>query len=63
MSRSELDVNLGKLVHVGIHGRLKNSKIAKIYFLMLEWGVFYTVEKLMRRTFQQAKENTNRLPC
>ena len=32
------DVNLGKLVHLEVHDRLRNVKIAKKYFLMLEWA-------------------------
>ena len=34
-----LDVNLGKLVPLKVHGRLGNAKIAKKKFPMLEWGV------------------------
>ena len=56
------DVNLGKLVPLEVHGRVKNGKIAKKYFLMLERGVPYTIEKLKRRAFQQAKEHANRIP-
>ena len=55
-------MNLGKLVPLEVHGRLENAKIAKKYFLMLEWGVPYTVGKLKKRTFQQAKEHTNQIP-
>ena len=50
-----LNVNLGKLVPLEVHDRLENAKIAKEYFLMLEWGVPYTVGKLKRRAFQQAR--------
>ena len=57
-----LDVNLGKLVPLEVHDRLKNAKIAKKYLLMLEWGVPYTIGKLKRRAFQQAKEHTNQIP-
>ena len=56
------DVNLGKLVPLEVHGKLINAKIAKKYFPMLEWGVPYTVGKLKRRAFQQAKEHTNPTP-
>ena len=56
------DVNLGKLVPLEVHNRLENAKIAKKYFIMLEWGVPYTVGKLKRKTFQQAKEYTNWTP-
>ena len=56
------DVNLGKLVPLEVHGRLKNAKIAKKYFPILEWGVTYTVGELKKRAFQQAKEHTNRIP-
>ena len=52
-------MNLGKLVPLEVHDRVGNAKIAKIYFLMSEWGVPYTVGKLKRRAFQQAKENMN----
>ena len=53
------DVNLGKLVPLEVHGMVKNAKIAKKYFPMLERSVFYTVGKLKRRDFQQAKEHAN----
>ena len=53
------DVNLGKLVPLKVHGRLGNAKIAKKYFPILEWGVPYTVGKLKKRAFQQAKEHAN----
>ena len=56
------DVNLRKLVPLEVHGRVGNAKIAKKYFPMSEWGVPYTVGKLKRRTFQQAKEHANRTP-
>ena len=56
------DVNLGKLVPLEVHDRIGNAKIAKKYFLVLEWGVTYTVGKLKRRAFQQAKEHTNQIP-
>ena len=52
-------MNLGKLVPLEVHGRLRNDKIAKKYFPMLEWGRLYTVGKLKRRAFQQAKEQAN----
>ena len=55
------DVNLGKLVPLEVHGRVENAKIAKKYFTMLEWGVSYTIGKLKRRAFQQAKEHANRI--
>ena len=51
-------MNLGKLVH----GRVGNAKRAKKYLPMLEWGVPYTVGKLKRRAFQQAKEHADRTP-
>ena len=53
------DVNLGNLVPLEVHGRTINAKIAKKYFLMSEWGVPYTVGKLKRRAFQQAKEHAD----
>ena len=55
-------VNLGKLVPLEVHDRVGNAKIAKKYFPMSEWGVPYTVGKLKRRAFQQAKEHTDRIP-
>ena len=55
------DANLGKLVPLEVHGRVRNAKIAKKYFLMLEWGMPYIVGKLKRRAFQQAKEHTNQI--
>ena len=55
-------MNLGKLVPLEVHGNVRNAKIAKKYFLMLEWGVPYTVGKLKRRVFPQAKENTDWIP-
>ena len=55
------DVNLGKLVPLEVHGRLGNAKIARKYFSMLEQGVPYTVRKLKRRPFQQAKDHANRI--
>ena len=54
-------MNLGKLVPLDVHGRLKNAKIANKHFPMSEWGVPFTVGKLKRRVFQQAKENANRI--
>ena len=53
------DVNLEKLILLKIHDRLENAKVAKKYFLMLEWGMPYIVGKLKRRAFQQAKEHAN----
>ena len=53
------DMNLGNLVPLEVHDRLGNVKIIKKYFLMLEWGVPYTIGKLKRRSFQQAKEHAN----
>ena len=47
------------VVPLEVHGRLKNAKTAKKYFPMSEWGVPYTVGKLKKRTFQQAKEHAN----
>ena len=55
-------MNLGKLVPLEVHGRVRNAKIAKKYFPMSEWDVPYTVGKLKRRTFQQAKEYANWIP-
>ena len=54
------DVNIGKLVPLKGDDKLKNAKIGKKYFPMLEWDVPYIVGKLKRRSFQQAKEHTNR---
>ena len=54
-------MNLGKLVPLEVHGRVGNAKIAKKYFLMLEWGVPYSVGRLKRRAFQQAKEHADRI--
>ena len=56
------DVNLEKLVPLEVHGRLKNAKIIKKYFLMLEWGMPYTFRKLKQRAVQQAKEHANWTP-
>ena len=50
-------MNLGKLVPLEVHGRVGNAKIAKKYSPMSEWGVSYTVGKLKRGAFQQAKEH------
>ena len=55
-------VNLGKLVPLEVHDRVGIAKIANKYFLMSEWGVPYTVGKLKRRAFQQAKEHANQIP-
>ena len=55
-------MNLGKLVPLEVHGRVKNAKIEKKYFPMLEWGVLFIVGELKRGAFQQAKEHTNRIP-
>ena len=55
-------MNLGKLVPLEVHARVGNAKIAKKYFLMSKWGVPYTIEKLKRGAFDQAKEHTNRIP-
>ena len=56
------DVNLGKLVPLEVHDRVRNAKIANKYFLMSEWGVPNTVGKLKRRAFQRAKEHTDPIP-
>ena len=56
------DVNLGKLVPLKVHGRVKNAKIKNKYFPMSEWGVSYTIGKLKRRNFQQAKEHADQIP-
>ena len=53
-----LDVNLGRLIILEVHGRLGNIKIAKKYFPMLEWSMLYTVGKLKRRAFQLAKDHS-----
>ena len=55
-------MNLGKLVPLEVHDRVKNAKIEKKYFPMLELGVPYTVGKIKRRAFQQAKEHADRIP-
>ena len=55
-------MNLGKLVSLEVHGRVRNAKIAKKYFPTLEWDVPYTVGKLKKRAFQQAKEHTDLIP-
>ena len=39
------NVNLGKLVPLEVHGRLRNAKKTKKYFPMLEWGVHYTQKR------------------
>ena len=52
-------MNLGKLVPLEVRGRLGNAKIAKKYFTMSKWGKPYTVGKLRRKAFQQAKEHAN----
>ena len=55
-------VNLGKLVPLEVHGRVRNAKIAKKYFPMSKWGVPYTIGKLKRSDFQQAKVHAHWLP-
>ena len=55
-------MNLGKLVPLEVHSRVRNAKVAKKYFQMLEWGVPYTVGKLKRRAFQRAKEHADPIP-
>ena len=55
-------MNLGKLVPLEVHGRVGNAKIAQKYFPMSEWSVPYTVGKLKKRPFQQAKEHTDQIP-
>ena len=55
-------MNLGKLVPLEVHGRVRNARIAKKYFPMSDWGVPYTVGKLKRGAFQQAKEHANSIP-
>ena len=42
---------VGKLVPLEVHGKLRNVKIAKKYFPMLEWSVLYTIGKLKKRAF------------
>ena len=54
-------MNLGKLVPLEVHGRVRNVKIAKKYFPMSEWGVYFTIGKLKRRDFQQAKEHASQI--
>ena len=56
------NVNLGKLIPLEVHGKLRNIKIAKKYLLMLKWGVPYPVGKLKRKDFQQAKRHANQIP-
>ena len=53
------NVNLGKLVPLEVHGRVKNAKIAKKFFPMSGWGMPYTVKE---KDFQQAKEHANQIP-
>ena len=53
------NVNIGKLVPLEVQGKLRNAKIAKKHFPIVEWGVPYNVGKLKRRAFQQAKEHAN----
>ena len=48
-------MNLGKLVQLEVHSRVRNAKIANTYFLMLEWGVRYTIGKLKRRVSNKLK--------
>ena len=55
-------MNLGKLIPLEVHGRVRNAKIENKYFPMSEWGVPYTVGKLKRRSFHQAKEHADWLP-
>ena len=55
-------MNLRKLVPLEVHDRVGSAKTAKKYFPMSEWGVPYTIGKLKRRAFQQAKENANPIP-
>ena len=52
------DVNLEKLVPLEVHYKLKNAKIAKKTFPMLERGVPYTIGKLKRKNFQLQAKNT-----
>ena len=54
-------MNLGKLVHLEVHGKIENAKVTKKYFSMLEWGMPYTVGKLKIRAFQQSKEYANQI--
>ena len=54
-------MNLGKLVPLEVHDRVGNAKIEKKYFPMSKWGEPYTIGKLKKRAFQQAKEHANRL--
>ena len=55
-------MNLGKLVPLEVHDRVENANNSKKNFPMLEWGVPYTVGKLKRRAFQQAKEHADQIP-
>ena len=52
-------MNLGKLVPLEVNGRVKNVKIAEKYFLMSDLDVPYTIRKLKRRNFQEAKDHAN----
>ena len=38
------DVNLGKLVPLEVHGRVRNTKIVKKYFPMSEWVCLISLE-------------------
>ena len=55
-------MNLGKLVPLEVHGRVKNAKIAKIYFPISKWSVPFIVGKIKRRDYQQAKEHAHQVP-
>ena len=37
-------LNLGKLVPLEVHGRVKNAKIAKKYFPMSKWACLIPLE-------------------
>ena len=58
MSHSVPNVNLGKLVPLEVHDRLQNAKITKKYFPMSKWGLPYTIGKLKKKAFQQAKDHS-----
>ena len=47
----DADMNLGKLVLLEVHSRLRNAKITKKKFPMLKWGVPYIIGKLKRIAF------------
>ena len=48
-------MNLGELVPLEVHDMLRNAKIAKKYFPMLEWDMPYIVEKLREELSSKIK--------